>query len=85
MSAGLVSLLVVGAGQCTPLCCGSEMAVVPAEGGCCVFLSAFLVAVPGARAGIPGAGVGISGTGVVVSVAEGRFPEAGAEVVPLSA
>jgi hypothetical protein len=88
MSAALVFLLVVGEGWCTLLRCGSETAVVPAVGGCCVVSgggSAVLVAVPGGRAGIAGAGAGISGTGVGVSVAEGRVPEAGAEAVPLGA
>jgi hypothetical protein len=74
MSAVLVCLVVVDAGQCTLLCSGSETVVVPPESGCCVVSgggSAVLAAVPGDRAGISGA--------------EGRVPEAGAEAVPFGA
>jgi hypothetical protein len=81
MSAVLVSLLVVGTEWCTLLFSGSETAVVPLEGGCCVISgggSAVLAAVPGAKEGISGAGVGVSGV-------EGRVPKAGTEVIPLGA
>jgi hypothetical protein len=84
MPATLVSLLVVGAGWCALLRCGSETVVVPAEGGCFVISgggSAVLAAVPRCRAGISSAGAGVSGTEVGVSVAEGRVPNAGAKVV----
>jgi hypothetical protein len=81
MSAALVSMLVVGAGWCTLLCSGTELAVVPAEGGGCV-ASVWGSAGLGPGWG-SGAGAGISGTGVGVSVAEGRVLEAGTEVGPL--
>jgi hypothetical protein len=88
MSASLISLVVIGAGGCTLLCCGSETVVVPTEGGCCVVSrggSAVLAEGPGDRMGISGAGVGVSGPGVGVYGAEGMVPEGGAEGVPLSA
>jgi hypothetical protein len=62
--------------------------LVPAEGGCCVFLgggSGVSVVVSGGRVGISGDCSRISGTGVGVSAAEGRVIEAGSEVVPLGA
>jgi hypothetical protein len=72
MFAASVSLLVVGAGWRTLLRTCPEAVMVPAEGGSGV-------ASRGGSAvwsAIPGAGAGISG-------AEGRVPEAGAEVVLL--
>jgi hypothetical protein len=84
----LVSLLVVGAGWCALLRCGSETAAVPAEDGCCVVSgggSAVLAVVPGCRAGISSTDAGVSGTEVGVFVAEGRVHDTGAEAVPLGA